>query len=157
MYESLKKQANVTAPFSEYVGWPHHGGVPDWRGSATFAWGRKGLTLGWTSRYISPYNVYGSPGAPITSATYTTMQGGNSVPGQLYHDIFGSYFFQRRSAKTGQNKAVRSLLTGLSIKAGIRDLFDKAPPYDAFRGPYYYSNYGSPRMREYWITVRKDF
>jgi len=157
LYESLTKQANPTGPFSEYVGWPHHGGVPDWRGSATFAWGRKGLTLGWTSRYISAYNVYGSPGAPITSPTYTTMQGGDTVPGQLYHDIFGSYFFQRRSSKASRNLGVRSLLTGLSIKAGIRDIFDKAPPYDAFRGPYYYSNYGSPRMREYWITVRKDF
>ncbi len=157
LYESLTKQVDVTSPFAEYVGWPHHGGVPDWRGSATFAWGRKGLTLGWTSRYISSYNVYGSPGAPISSTTYTTMQGSDTVPGQLYHDIFGSYFFGRAKKKSGQNKFVRSLLAGLSVKAGIRDVFNEAPPFDAFRGPYYYSNYGSARMREYWITVRKDF
>ena len=157
LYDSLTKQVDATSPFFEYVGWPHHGGVPDWRGSATFAWGRKGLTLGWTSRYISSYNVYGSAGAPISSTTYTTMQGSDTVPGQLYHDIFGSYFFGRGKKKPGQSKVVHSLLTGLSLKAGIRDVFDKAPPFDAFRGPYYYSNYGSARMREYWITVRKDF
>jgi iron complex outermembrane receptor protein len=157
LYDSLIKQVNTTSSFLEYVGWPHHGGVPDWRGSGTVAWGRKGLTLGWTSRYISSYGVYGSPGAPVTSATYTTMQGSDHVPGQLYHDIFGSYFFGRGAQKSGESKVVRSLLKGLSLKAGIRDLFNTAPPYDAFRGPYYYSNYGSARMREYWITVGKDF
>lgn len=157
LYDSLIKQVNSTSPFLEYVGWPHHGGVPDWRGSGTFAWGRQGLTLGWTSRYISSYGVYGAPGAPVESATYTTMQGSEHVPGQLYHDIFGSYFFGRGAQKPGQSKVVRSLLKGLSLKAGIRDIFNTAPPYDAFRGPYYYSNYGSARMREYWITVGKDF
>ena len=157
VYDSLKKQIDATSPFLEYVGWPQQGGVPDWRGSATFAWGRRGLTLGWTSRYISSYGVFGSPGSPIPSTTFTTMQGSNTVPGQLYHDIFGSYFFGRGAQKSGQSKVVRSLLKGLSLKAGIRDVFDKAPPFDSFRGPYYYSNYGSPRMREYWITVRKDF
>jgi iron complex outermembrane recepter protein len=157
LYESLTKQADPTAPFLEYVGWPHHGGVPKWRGSATFAWGSKGLTLGWTSRYISSYNMYGSPGAPIESATFTTMQGSDSVSGQLYHDIFGSYFFGRGPRKADQSQFVRSMLKGLSVKLGVRNVFNQAPPYDAFRGPYYYSNYGSARMAEYWITVRKDF
>jgi hypothetical protein len=32
------------------------------------------------------------------------MQGSNTVPGQLYHDIFGSYFFGRGKKKPGQIK-----------------------------------------------------
>jgi len=127
------------------------------RGSGTFAWGRKGLTLGFTARYVSSYGVYGSPGAPVASTVYTGMQGGDTVSSQTYYDIFGSYFFGRSGATSKQNRFTRAMLKNVSLRAGIRDIFDTAPPYDAYRGPYYYSNYGSPRMREYWISVRKDF
>ncbi len=155
--DSLIKQANPEAPFKEYVGFPSQGGVPELRGSGTFAWGRKGLTLGWTIRYISSYNVYGAPGAPIESATYVTMQGSNTVSSQTYHDIFGSYYFGRGGSAVKRNRITAAVLKNVSLRAGIRDIFDTAPPLDVFRGPYYYSNYGSPRMREYWISVRKDF
>jgi len=157
LYDSLSKQIKPGDPFRDYVGYPAHGGVPEMRGSGTFAWGRKGLTLGFTARYVSSYGVYGSPGAPVASTVYTGMQGGDTVSSQTYYDIFGSYFFGRSGATSKQNRFTRAMLKNVSLRAGIRDIFDTAPPYDAYRGPYYYSNYGSPRMREYWISVRKDF
>lgn len=157
LYDSLTKQVKPGDPFRNYIGYPAHGGVPDMRGSGTFAWGRKGLTLGFTTRYVSSYGVYGSPGAPVASTVYTGMQGSNTVSSQTYYDIFGSYFFGRSGKSAEQGRFTKSALKKLSLRAGIRDIFDTAPPYDAYRGPYYYSNYGSPRMREYWVSLRKDF
>jgi hypothetical protein len=158
VYEYLEKQASTTSPFFDYVDYPTMGGVPKTKASGTFAWGRKGLTLGWTMRYISSYGVYGSAGAPVLSTVYTQAQGSETVPSQLYHDIFGSYVFGRtgRSA-TERNRFNRIFMEGVTLKAGIRDLFDQAPPIDAFRSPYFYSNFGSPRMREYWISLTKQF
>lgn len=156
--DTLKKQSSLTAPFLNYVGFPTMGGVARTKASGTFAWGKQGLTLGWTMRYISSYSVYGAPGAPVLSTVYTGGQGSNTVDSQLYHDIFGSYVFGRGGTKAaGQRRFGQVLLKGLTLKLGIRDLFDTAPPLDAFRGPYFYSNFGSPRMREYWVSVRKDF
>jgi hypothetical protein len=76
----------------------------------------------------------------------------------LYHDIFGSYVFGRRGTKTAdRSRFDRIFLQGVTLKAGVRDVFDTAPPLDAFRSPYFYSNFGSPRMREYWISLTKQF
>ncbi|HQY06498.1 MAG TPA: hypothetical protein PLQ52_10580, partial [Lacunisphaera sp.] len=98
------------------------------------------------------------PGAPVLSTIYTQGQGSDRVASQLYHDIFGSYVFGRNSRKSAdRNRLTQVLLKGVTLKAGVRDLFDKAPPLDAFRSPYFYSNFGSPRMREYWISLTKQF
>lgn len=154
----LKKQPSPTTPLLDYVGFPTMGGIVKNKGSGTFAWGKKGLTLGWTTRYISSYGVFGAPSSPAPSTIYTVGQGSNTVDAQVYHDIFGSYVFGRGGRKNApQYQFIHTLLKGVTLKAGIRDLFDTAPPIDAFRSPYFYSNYGSPRMREYWVSVRKDF
>jgi iron complex outermembrane recepter protein len=154
----LRKQTSPTAPFFDYVDYPTMGGIMKRKASGTFAWGKRGLTLGWTTRYISSYGVYGAPGSPAPSTIYTGGQGSDTVDSQLYHDIFGSYVFGRGGKTTAaQNRFARMLLKGVTLKAGIRNVLDEPPPLDAFRSPYFYSNYGNPRGREYWISVRKDF
>ncbi len=157
-YDFLRKQVSATTPFFDYVGFPTMGGVPRIKASGTFAWGKKGLTLGWTTRHIGSYGVYGAPGSPAPSPIYTTGQGSDRVDSQLYHDIFGSYVFGRSGNKTADSRRFdRIFLKGVTLKAGVRDVFDTAPPLDAFRSPYFYSNFGSPRMREYWISLTKQF
>lgn len=154
----LRKQTSPTAPFFDYVDYPTMGGIMKSKASGTFAWGRKGLTLGWTLRYISSYGVFGAPGSPAPSTIYTEGQGSDTVDSQLYHDVFGSFVFGRSGQKAAaRNRFTRALLKGVTLKAGIRNLLNEPPPLDAFRSPYFYSNYGSPRMCEYWISVRKDF
>ena len=159
------RQIGPKDPFLDYVGYPSLRGVPRLKSSGTFAWGKKGLTLGWTSRFISSYGVFDSPGSPYYSNPtvppanrISNAQGGYSVESQLYHDIFGSYAFGRQGSGPGrQSRISRALLKGLTLKAGVRNLLDSAPPFDAYNNPYFYSYYGSPNLREYWISVRKDF
>lgn len=153
----LRKQPTLSDPLRDYVDYPTMGGAVKTRGSSTFAWGKKGLTLGWTMRYISSYGVHGSAGAPTSIPAHAIAQGSDKVESQLYHDIFGSYVFGRGKTAPGQSRFVRALLKGVTLRAGIRNVLDEAPPIDVFRSPYFYSNFGSPKMREYWISMRKDF
>jgi iron complex outermembrane receptor protein len=162
LYNNYKKQIALDGPFLDYVGWPSSGGVPRFRGNSTFAWGKNGLTLGWTVRFIGSYGVYAAPGSPYYSTPavalntlYTNAQGGNTVASQIYHDIFGSYVFGK-SGKEG-SRLSKALLQGVTLKAGIRDLFNTPPPLDVFNSPYFYSYYGSAAMCQYWVTLSKDF
>jgi outer membrane receptor protein involved in Fe transport len=52
-----------------------------------------------------------------------------------------------------------ALLKGLSLQLTVNNVFDTIPPFDAAngRGPFYYSRYGSVRLRDYIIRVKKDF
>jgi iron complex outermembrane receptor protein len=163
--EYFRRQIGPNDPFLDYVGYPSLRGVPRVKSSGTFAWGRKGLTLGWSSRYISSYGVFDAPGSPYYSGPgvaftdrISKSQGGHRVDSQLYHDVFGSYVFGKRPRGGGAlGRAADVLFRGVTLKAGIRNVLNTAPPFDAYNNPYFYSYYGGARLREYWISVRKDF
>src|SRR5262249_12411431 len=111
------------------------------------------LTLGWTTIYYANYRQAYSPGSP-TALQYgpysgiTNAQGGYTIPSQIYHSIFGSYSFVKTPA---------GFLSNLAIQFGVKNLFNTLPPFDAFNQPYFYSTYGDPRLRDYWVSFRLGF
>jgi hypothetical protein len=54
-----------------------------------------------------------------------------------------------KSSKSSDQKIPRT-------PSGGTRAFNKLPPFDA-NTFYYYSTYGDPRLRGYWLTVRKAF
>ena len=146
-----QRQYTVGGALVDYAGYPAEGGEAKLKGNATLSWEYRGWNLGWTTTYLSSYYQELSPGSPGTIqygtfTLFTAPQGGNSIPSQTYHSIFGGYTFAQ---SWGQP------LAGLTLQFGIKNLFNTLPPFDAFNYPYYYSSYGDPRLRDYWLTVRK--
>jgi outer membrane receptor protein involved in Fe transport len=159
--EHDRRQSTIGGPSLDYVGYPGEGGAAKTKANLTLIWGFQNWTLGTTTTYVGPYSqVYGSPGSPFAlqygpNETYTDAQGGFEIPSQLYHSVFGSYVFGDQ-AGSGSG-AVRQVLSGLTLQFGINNVFDKAPPFDAYYAPYFYSPYGDARMRDFRVSVRKSF
>ncbi len=157
--EHYKQQYSLTQPAAEYVGYEADGGPAKTKANATLTWQYKHLTLGWTTEYFDSYKQYNSPGSPsyilYGPSTYFTAGLGFVIPSQTYHNIFASYSFGK--AGRGHRKIVDELMSDWTIQAGIKNLFNTAPPFDPFYYPYYYSPYGDPRLRDLWVSVKKEF
>jgi outer membrane receptor protein involved in Fe transport len=128
---------------SDYVGITSSNPL-EWKGNLGLNWSHGAWSAGWTARYFSSYIA-------ATTATINQWQGNaGRVPSQTYHDVFATY---RVGAQTGA-----TLLEGTDITLGIRNLFDKEPPFDAnnaYNG--YYSTFGDPRLASYWLAIKKRF
>jgi outer membrane receptor protein involved in Fe transport len=154
--EHYKQQLSLNQPLLEYVGFPSEGGPEKIKENTTLTWSYGHWTLGWTTLFFGAYNQYGAPGDPNgTSTHWTVPQGGNTIPSQLVHDIVASYAFGNISDKHG--KILQSLASRWTVQVGVKNLFNTAPPFDAFYGPYYYSPYGDPRLRDLWVSIKHDF
>jgi len=158
LIEHDKRQYTIGSPFLEYVGYPGEGGEARTKGNLTVHWAYRNWQLGWTATYVSSYLQVGSPGSPQDiqfgpNPFFTQAQGDFSIPSQTYHQIFGSYSFGNNPMDT--SRVGQHLLSGLTLQFGIKNIFNKLPPFDAANGPYFYSSYGDPRLREYWIQVQK--
>ena len=137
------------------------------RNNIGVTWQKNSLLLGWTSTYYDSYYQYAAPGGPYSQrfgvyTFYTGAQGGTTIPSQTYHDFFGSYVFAKRREAAGSSWAAKhltpkALLSGVTVQAGVKNVFDKVAPFDAFYSPYYYSPYGNVRLRSYWLSVKKEF
>jgi outer membrane receptor protein involved in Fe transport len=151
--EHDRRQYTVGGASLDYVGFPSEAGEGKTKANLSLSWEHWHWTLGWTTTYYGSYLQTGSPGSPSAlqsgpATVFTDAQGGYTIPSQTYHAIFGSYGF-------GKTRA--GLLSSLTIQFGIKNLFNKLPPVDAFYEPYYYSPYGDPRLREYSVSIKKAF
>lgn len=152
------RQYAISAPFEDYAGYPNDGGEGKLKANATFSWAYRGWSAAWSSVYYSSYYQQYAPGSPSlvlfpgVTPLQLLAQGGNSIPSQMYHDLFVSYSF----AGTPGDAAGR-IVKDLTIQLGIKNVFNKPPPFDAADVPYYYSYYGDPRLREYRVSVKKAF
>jgi iron complex outermembrane receptor protein len=145
------RQYEVGGPTFEYAGFPSELGEAKVKASATFSWAFHKWLLAWTTTYFGTYQQgIGSPDSPFAlqyGGPYTLFsmaQGGYSIPSQTYHDIFVSYDL---------DKIPGHFLSGLKVQAGIKNLFNKVPPLDVNNSPYFYSTYGDPRLRDYYIGI----
>ena len=78
----------------------------------------------------------------------------------MYHDLFASYAFGPRKSVSGSQLSTlgSKFLSGLTVQAGVRNIFNKIPPFDSYYlGTYYESPYGDLRLRTYWLSVKKAF
>ncbi len=161
----LKTQFSLTDPEYDGAGFPADGGAAKFKSNATVIWERGNWTGGWTVRHFGSYKQFGAAGGPLSiqyagGAVYSTSvaaQGSEALPAQTYHDFFASYAFGKLDRGEGHLKrAGASLLTGMTIQVGVKNLFGKLPPYDAGYS-FYTSPYGDIRLRSYSISVRKSF
>lgn len=161
----LKTQYSQTDPEYDAVNFPSEGGAAKFKTNATATWDWRNWTVSWTSRYFGSYKQYGTLNGPYATqygvtTVYSTAQGSDSVASQIYHDVFVGYAFgKQQRAKTKLRALTASILNDLTLQVGVRNVFNKIPPLDAYPnwGNYYLSPYGDMRLRSYWLSVRKDF
>jgi iron complex outermembrane recepter protein len=152
---SDQRQYTIGGAFLQYASYVGDGGEVKTKANATARWSYKGWSLGWTTTYFGSYYQPGAPGSPtavIVGAPFTRFtdaQGSNSIPSQTYHQIFGSYGW-------GKNAPVGAL-SDFTLQFGVKNVFNTLPPFDVLGRPYFYSGYGDPRLRDYWISIRKGF
>lgn len=108
------------------------------RGNASLQWQKNAWTVGWQTQYFDSYDQM---------AAFVTAQGGAEVPSQVYHSLFADY----------RTSSDHWLLADLRIQAGVKNVFDSAPPFDAAYRPRFISPFGDPRMRAYWVSLNKHF
>jgi outer membrane receptor protein involved in Fe transport len=114
------------------------------KGNIGLNWRHGAWSAGWAARYFDSYVAGLTP-------TINRWQGnGGRVPSQIYHDVFATYRFADDSRV--------AVLADTDITLGIKNLFDKEPPFDAnntYNG--YYSTFGDPRLASYWLGIKKRF
>ncbi len=117
-----------------------------WRAAAGINWQYRSWTLGWNSRYLASY--WANPAHTVNAA-----QGASQVSSQSYHDVFVSWAAPASASETLWGKT--------EIQIGVKNLFDKQPPFDATSfvsvGGNLYSPLGDPRLRSYLISLKKQF
>ncbi|MBL8271140.1 TonB-dependent receptor [Steroidobacter sp.] len=149
----LDVQTVASAPVVDSLGWGSSLNTPlDLKGNLGVSWSLHSWTLGWTTRYSSSYYV-ANPASASSSAIFLAQGDGGRVPAQTYHDVVATYQFGvSHSGRFG------SLLDGLKVQAGVRNVFNTKPPVDISASSlYYYSGLGDPRLATYYLTLRKDF
>jgi len=158
--EHLKLPPAIGYPALEYRDFPNSGGVNRTKVNGARSWssGRHWHASSTTLHY-SGYRQAGTPGDPIylgaanptLITTSTGPQGGTSVASQTYHNATLSYTFGARHE--------RAALRGLSLQLTVNNVLGTEPPFDAGnnRAPFFYSRYGSVRLRDYVLRVKKDF
>jgi len=167
------RQLAFGEPTLDYVGWANSGGDPKIKANATLSWAFRRWLLKWSTNWIDSYKQVGAPGDPTfyggipnnpisnpLFTAYTAAQGGNTVPSQMYHNLFASYSFdsQSRGHDSDSGSPQRNgVFAHLTLQAGIKDVFNHVPPFDAFNLPFFYSPYGDIQLRSYWLSIKKDF
>lgn len=139
LIEHERRQFSIGYPSQDFVGQADEGGEVKTRATGTLTWQREHWRLGWSTRWFDSYDsdMYDAP-----------AQGSARIPSQIYHDFLASYAFGKQSG---------SILSNLTIQAGIKDVFNSSPPFDAAFVPFYVSPYGDLRMRDFRLSLRKAF
>jgi outer membrane receptor protein involved in Fe transport len=144
----LQTQLTPSSEVFENVGIFSSFNVTKFKGSAGATLARGDWRFGWAARYLGSYLV--ADPAQASSAPLILSQGnGGRVPSQMYHDVLLAW---SSPATLGD-----SIFSGLEIKLGIANVFNKVPPFDASNDTYFYSFYGDPRLRSYSVSIRKSF
>ncbi|MDB6095569.1 MAG: hypothetical protein JWM32_3131 [Verrucomicrobia bacterium] len=116
-------------------------------------WTRGHLSFGWTARYFSSFFV--ADPTLASSATAILNQGnGGRIPAEIYHDVFARYAFSR---STDSQTATWLLLRDVDVQLGVRNVFNREPPFDSRTSLTYYAALGDARLASYYISVTKHF
>lgn len=158
--ENLQLPPAIGYPALEYVGYPNSGGTNRAKANLTFSWsGGRGWRASWSAVHHGGYRQAGAPGDPVylgaatptLITTSTGPQGGFRVAAQTYHNLNVSHAFGPRHRWP--------YLRGLSVQFTLNNVLGTEPPFDAGnnRAPFFYSRYGSVRLRDYILRVKRDF
>ena len=141
-------------PNTTVVGASQSLALAKFKGTLGVDWSKGPFTAGWMTRYVSPYTLGSRFGIGGTFPTQGTVNGW--VSSQIYHDV---YFGVKLGKETREASLWRRSLSDTSVQLGVRNIFNKAPPFDALGGvsPYFYSTYGDARLASYYLTVKRAF
>jgi outer membrane receptor protein involved in Fe transport len=140
--DSLVIQPFADSPAVDYAGVVPYGYVVEgnptgalrFRGSLSAQWSKDALSFGWQTRYMSGYYLR-------TDRAVVLDQGSARVDSQMYHDLNVTYKFPFKA----------------TLRFGINNVFNTKPPVDATQSPLYYSAYGDPRLRSFYLGISKSF
>ncbi len=114
------------------------GGPLEWRGNLGLNWSYGAFRASWDTTYYGSYKQYDIGGTQL----YVAAQGSSKVSSQMYHDLTVGYEFPTRTA----------------LKLGVKNVFDTLPPFDAYYTSMgYYSPFGDPRLRSFWLQASQSF
>jgi iron complex outermembrane recepter protein len=146
-----KTQLLPTSPLVENVGITSSFPL-EFRANGGITWSLKQWSSGWSARYFDSYSVADRNSA--AAATTIANQGSAKVSSQVYHDFFASY-------RVPPGDRVRTFGTGLfsdmEFRLGITNVFNSSPPFDASNTVSFYSYFGDPRLRSYYVSLKKAF
>jgi iron complex outermembrane receptor protein len=141
--DSFTRMVELGGESEEVVNQVWNGGPLDFRANATFGWQQGNWRLSWTAMHYGSYEQYPDP-------LYLIAQGGPTVPSQTYHNLLVGYRF-------GPAGGTSSALADLDVSLGIRNVFDKLPPFDVGGTEGYYSPFGDSRLRSVQLAIGKRF
>lgn len=135
----LTVQTTANSPRTQYagvVGGAFFNGLdyggPSWKGNASIRYSNEIWSIGVRGNYFDAYWLN-------SDHTVVAQRNSATVPAQAYFDVFGSY----------------RILKNTEINAGVRNVFNKAPPFDGVNG--LYSPFGDPRGGTYYLTISQKF
>jgi outer membrane receptor protein involved in Fe transport len=148
----LESQALASLPIQENVGLSYIN-PQEYVGNLELKWRHHAWTASWFSRYYDSY--FTADPAVASNAAHIRLQGnGGRVPSQSYHDLTVNW------ASDYSGRDVSGFLTGTEFQLGIRNIFDKTPPFDA--NIYntvrtFHSPLGDPLGRTWQAAITKRF
>jgi iron complex outermembrane receptor protein len=113
------------------------GTIPQWRATATLSWTMSRLTLSGAVRYIGGYDD-----------TLTNVVTGRRVPSQTLIDLQAAYAFPKEDAWWAHD---------LTLRAGVKNAFDKEPPFSEVTTLGYDGSLGDVRQRFVYVSLSKGF
>ena len=76
------------------------------------------------------------------------------VSGQIYHDVNIGY----RTPITPGHGLLSKVFGNITIQAGVKNVFNTKPAfYVDYNQGLIYSPYGDPRLRDFWVSIKKEF
>jgi hypothetical protein len=170
--EHNRQQIVAGTNFLEFVGFPNSGGVAKTKATGTLHWAWDNWVVAWTTVFFDGYNQVGAPGDPGAYASaletgspynlntlFTSVQGGNRIPSQTYHNLYLGYSFRKHMLDPHSllGRLGNIFFDGMTVTLNVNNVFNTVPPFDAFNAPFYTSPYGDVQLRNYSVTLRKSF
>ncbi|MBL8268798.1 TonB-dependent receptor [Steroidobacter sp.] len=135
---SFDRQLTLTGAMQNILNQVAFGGPLEWRGNVGLNWGYGALKASWDTTYYGSYRQYDIGGTQL----YVNAQGSSRVSSQMYHDLTVGYDFP----------------TNTGVKFGVKNVFNTLPPFDAYYATMgYYSPFGDPRLRSFWLQASQSF
>jgi hypothetical protein len=131
------------------------------RGNIGLTWRKDRVTAGWLTTYYGPYvdtgasttkEIYDVLGRPAYISTYVDSGGVRRyrylVTPFATHNAYLNYSFPRRA---------RNWLSGISLRAGVNNVFDVEPPIADSDTGYQRGAGTNPRGRAFYSQISKTF
>jgi outer membrane receptor protein involved in Fe transport len=104
-----------------------------WKGNSTVAWTNGTYSFGWRARFFDDYFLR-------QDHSVQPLQADDRVPSQIYHDLFATW----------------AVNDDVDLRVGVNNVLDADPPFDVTLGSFY-SRFGDPRLRNFYVALTKRF